>query len=410
MDSGVVLEGTVQNISVFFESSDVEDTDGSATMSALLYVSASNDVIKLPVLFDKEKITTSRDDEDENLWTAKTANNGNFSISLIDKTHATFKGTFTFANAAVTCNEMSLVKPTTGTDMGDISTKIKGTWQSNNESANGGFQILTVSGTPRVFLGRGGYLNLIVSDSFLKIDALMPNVQAGGTATIALPMILSGDVSAFKLENIFGRVYRFDVDLDNSDSTNMKGVIAFDSANAEKATMVVTTGGTNDAVSASGQSFSVYELTKMTGDEINIASSLPNTEWQAEQAAGLAATLGENAVVLPLTMSTDQPFTVKFTGVDLSARTVSITSDGVFTSQRNGLSYNVGQMIGQLTGTGSNSVTLPVSKVGFNTWYAASTHSKITVILTSEEDGYVSVVLAPRADSVASLVGKMKKK
>ncbi len=65
-------------------------------------------------------------------------------------------------------------------------------------------------------------------------------------------MILSGDVSAFKLEKIFGRVYRFDVDLDNRDSTNMKGVIAFDSANAEKATMVVTTGGTNNAVSTSG--------------------------------------------------------------------------------------------------------------------------------------------------------------
>ena len=409
MGSGVPLTGAVKNISVFFESCDIASPDGSATMSALFYVTASNDVIKLPVVFDRETIAVSRDEE--TAWTAKTNNNGNFSISLIDETHATFKGTFTFANATVTCSEISLTKPTSGTDMGDISTKIKGTWQSNNESANGGFQILSNDSGLRVFLGRGGYLNQIISDDFMKLDALMPTYMVGTHSAMALPIMLSADVSALKLENIFGKVYRFDVNSDGDASTTMKGVIAFDSASADKATMVTVIGGTNTAVSATGQSFSVFEITKMTGDEINITSSLPNTEWKAEQAVGMAAILGENAIVLPLVMSADKPFTVNFTKIDLSTRTVTISADGLFTvSTNSALSYDVGQMIGQLTGTSSNSVTLPVSKIGFNTWYAAGSHSKITVILTSEDAGYVSVVLNPRTGSRASLVGRMKKK
>ena len=410
LGNGVSLDASVKNISVFFESSDVEDTDGSTTMSALFYVAASNDLIKLPVLFDREIIATSRDETNEKVWEAKTNNNGDFNITLIDETHATFNGTFTFANAKVSCGEIALMKQTTATDMGDISTKIKGTWQSDNESANGGFQILVTPDGQSVFLGRGGYLNQIISDDFMKVDALMPTSGVNGTTGIALPIILSNDISSLKLENIFGKVYRFDVASDNNASTMLKGVIAFDDASANKATMVIALGGANSAVSALGQSFSVFEITNKTGDEIDITSSLPQTAWHAEQAVGIAGIVGERAAVLPLAMSADKPFSVEFTEVDLAKREVTISAEGLFTVLGNSaLSYDVGQMIGQLTGTFSNSVTLPVSKIGFNTWYAASTHSQITVILTSEDASYVSVVLYPNTTTRASLVGLMKK-
>ena len=406
LGNGTSFDAAVKMIAVFFESSDVEDTDGSATMSALFYVAASNDVIKLPVVFDKEKIATSRDKTNKNIWTAKTANNGEFNITMIDETHATFNGTFTFANVKISCGEIALQKPTTETDMGDISTKIKGTWQSDNASANGGFQILETPDGQSVFLGRGGYLNQIISDNFIKVDALMPNTEVGSTSSIALPIILSNDISTLKLEKIFGKVYRFDIDSDNNASTMLKGVIAFDNASADKATMFIALGGTNSNVSASGQSFSVCEITKKTGDEIDITSSLGQTTWQAEEAVGIA----EVTAVLPLVMSEDKPFSVEFTEVNLPKREVTISADGLFTVATNSaLSYDVGQMIGQLTGTPGNSVTLPVSKIGFNTWYAASEHSQITVILRSEDESYISVVLST-GTSRAALVGLMKKK
>ena len=145
----------------------------------------------------------------------------------------------------------------------------------------------------------------------------------------------------------------------------------------------------------------------MSGDEFNIVSSLQNTTWEAELAGGGVIT--ENSFS-PLEMSEDKPFKVEFTEVNLANKTVTISTDGLFTVQGDSaVSYDVGPTVGTLSGSNSNSITLPVSKIGFNTWYASSEHSQITVILTGEEECYVSVIVKTSETSGALFAGKMRK-
>ena len=402
LGNGVSLDASVKNISVFFESSDVEDTDGSTTMSALFYVAASNDLIKLPVLFDREIIATSRDETNEKVWEAKTNNNGDFNITLIDETHATFNGTFTFANAKISCNEIALTKPTTATDMGDISTKIKGTWQSDNDSDNGGFMLSP--SLPMPLLGMGGYFNGVFSDNVL-IYALMPTVIMNNGITtqgITVPIRVGGNLSDLNLEQIFGRIYRFET----------KGVIAFTDAEANKAIMAVNLNSSNLIA------YSVFDLEKKTGSgDVNITTVVGST-WSARQGSGV---LQSEAGMQNLVMSEEAPFSVNFISVDIANRSINLSADGTFfavyfvDNVPQLMPFNFKEIIGTLSETGSvnddGTVTLKgISNIGYNTWYATTeAGSTFLVAMKNENEGYIVVYLRVREGVFAFVVGSMTK-
>ena len=177
---------TLQNVSLFFENSQISGGTGTATMSGLFY-GVSGD-LKFPLVFDRYAVTMTRSEDNEDAWTATTdqnSGNADFTVTFNSETSAFLKGTFTYkptkSNTLTLSCDLTLNKPTTETEITDIDSKISGTWRSSLNPTEivkgiGGF----ISTGEYFLFGSGGTFNMVLESSkqITKMDVLMPGFDS----------------------------------------------------------------------------------------------------------------------------------------------------------------------------------------------------------------------------------------
>ena len=391
---------TLQNVSLFFENSQISGGTGTAKMSGLFY-GVSGDLMKFPLVFDRYAVTMTRSEDNEDAWTATTdqnSGNADFTVTFNSETSASLKGTFTYkptkSNTLTLSCDLTLNKPTTETEITDIDSKISGTWRSSLDPTEivkgiGGF----ISTGEDFLFGSGGTFNMVLESSkqITKMDVLMPGFDRtfNRGRMLALPIsITSSDISEFKLTKMYGRVYRFEITPSADVQASVIGAVTFDDANADKATLVVKT-----YIFGEFTSYSVFRITKLTeADEVTPTEALKNYTFTT--ANGLVGgslaggILVSGDVQYTLLGKSDDYFTVTVNdfAINGTTATATLSADGTFSAYNATVNTDIklSELSGQLAQI-SQGIPLTFTKLGLNTYYAPFGKSSVTIILVSEK-------------------------
>ena len=352
----------VQNITALFYSCDVEDTEGTARMSALVILSGD---MYMPMFFQDLELSTDRTGEYS--WTAQTPH-GTLYISLESEDRADFSGTINYLGYECEFNA-SVSKVKQSTTSFSLENMLDGTWRYD-ESRAGGYRYS--NGSMTALIPR--YISMCFNDT---TSSSTLTTSAG---YIEMPLLTGESYDAddsmfFQFVNTEEpcTLQRFYGDLYAMNSAASAGGIStlFLMQSPTQMFMLMSW------VQPDGQLCILLPMTKVQeSEESNIAGML-SRNWSATRGGGVMTPSANTSMRVNLRLESCD---LTFTDVEISdgSGTAGISATGTFTSDIRTVNLDY------------DGLTITLEELGINLWRAVSEKgSKIYVSLLSDNTASV---------------------
>ena len=355
---------SVQNITTIFQSCDVEGTEGTARMSALVILSGD---MYMPMFF--RDLTLSTDRTGASSWTAETPH-GTLSITLTSEDRADFSGAINYLGYECEFNA-SVSKMDQFAASFSPENMLDGTW-CYDESQAGGYRYS--NGKMTALLPR--YVSMCFNDT---TSSSTLTTTAG---YIEMPLFTGesydvDDSMFFQFVNTeehctLQRVYGDIFTMNNGTSAAVGGISTLFFMRSQTQMFMLMSW-----VQSDGQMCILLPLTKVQDSEESDITSMLARNWSATDGGGVMTPSADTSMRVNLVMDSCD---LMFTDVDISGEngTARISAKGTFSSSLRTVNLDY------------DGLTITLEELGINLWRAVTEKgSKIYVSLLSEDEALV---------------------